>query len=268
MSNFPTKEDMNLYVRRAAQYGSFMHAIFAIYWKQKHITREDVSTYLYEYMKREGISHELYYANWMDRIMGDLLAFQAFMIEHQVQPYAFEMPLWHPDGYATQIDLPCEMTVMEEGFHGEVYKQSSEKYGYKKGDPKKTKGRVRIKAIINFKSKQKGVFYSSEELQLDLERRIWNHWMEPHGLKIDRIFNWSPKAWIRERTEPGFNLVEKTHTKQVDCFPEYLSIAKKQKIVETSLGKRWPSWDSMKIGEMPDFQVQDLALFVKQNRKK
>jgi hypothetical protein len=214
-------------------------------------------------MIREKISME-YFDFWSQDVMSDLMCFETFMIQHKVKPLAFEIPLFHPDGFATQIDLPCEMSVWEKGYHGEVYKTTSEKYGYKAGDQKMTTDEVRIRAIINFKSKRDEGFHADNELQLVLERMIWNHHFESHGLKIERIFNWGPKNWTRngksEVKVPGFHLTEKTHIKEADCLQQYIAIAKNKGLIRPQ--KSWVDFDQMIKGQPTEYKVHTLESFV------
>lgn len=261
VNHFESMKLAREYVRTKAQYGTFMHSIFAIYYRDGGITKENLNAYLTDFMVREKISMD-YFDFWSQDVMSDLLSFEAFMVAHEVIPYCFEIPFYHPMGFATQIDLPCEMTVWEYGDHGEKYKSSSSRHGYKKGDPKITKGPKRIRAIINFKSKRDGVFHDDNELQLLLERKIWNYWMAEHGLGIERIFNWSPKNWVKSdgTGTPGFNLVEKTHTKEADCLEHFLAIAQKKGLIQPK--KAWVNFESMTRGKQTNYQVHNLESFV------
>ena len=106
-----------------------------------------------------------------------LASFDAFAIEHEVEPLAIEI-LLHSKQYvfAGTADLICRM---------------------------KYKGRV-VTALIDFKSGEN--FYRDHAVQLEMYRMAWQ---EHCGAKhpIDYIFNWSPKDW---RTKPTYNLKEQT----------------------------------------------------------
>jgi hypothetical protein len=97
------------------------------------------------------------------------------------------------------------MTIEEKGFFGEVYKA-----GEKKGMPKESKQEKVVTAIVDFKSSENG-FFDKHFFQLQLNKRIFEENYPDRS--IDRLFNWSPKAWI---SEPTFNLKDQTDGPLID----------------------------------------------------
>src|SRR5690606_18783260 len=103
---------------------------------------------------------------WHANAKRDVLALAQFIREHNVRPLGVEVCLASDEmGVAGTIDLPCKMTVMQDGDWGEVYKS-----GPRKGETKITKAPVEVTAIVDFKSGMKG-FWESHEIQLHLYRR-------------------------------------------------------------------------------------------------
>jgi hypothetical protein len=154
--------------------------------------------------------------DWANDIKRDVLAFAQFVLDYNVKPLAIEIILAHPtDGYAGAIDLACQMDFTEKGYFGEVYKS-----GEQKGQPKESKRVTTINAIIDFKSGRKG-FYESHEIQLEAYRQMWN--LEFPQMRVDRIFNWSPKDW---RSKPTYNFTDQTDSRSLAKLPYLVSLNK------------------------------------------
>lgn len=260
METFGSIQEARDYIRTKAQYATLMKTVFSIYYRESGINVLDIKAVLRDFLKRENIPHHLYFDRWLQDLCVDLASFEAFLIQHEVSPLGISVPLHHPGGYATQIYFPCEMTVFEKGYHGEVYKTGNAAKGITAGDPKETVGPVKIRAIIDFKAKRDCPFREEQELKLILERMIWNHWMDDHGLSIERVFMWSPSDW-KASGEPSFKLSEKTHTKEADCLTDYLNIARKKGL--TTYSKTWVDFIEMKVGKATQFKTYDLSEYVK-----
>jgi hypothetical protein len=131
--------------------------------------------------------------DWELDLKKDILAFAQFMIEYNVKPLAIEIILYHPtDGYAGALDIVVEM------------------------DWKK----ARIKAIIDIKSGKKG-FYESHEIQLKAYAEMWK--IHFPTLPVDKVFNWSPKSWLKS---PTFNLKDQTESRSAYKLPYLVELAK------------------------------------------
>lgn len=127
-------------------------------------------------------------------LIKSVLSFNQFVVDFSVKPLALEL-IMKSDVYkvASPIDLVCTMEIEEKGFFGEVYKT-----GEKKGQPKESKQKRTIVAVVDFKSNN---FYDKHYLQLQLYKRILKE--NYPGLEIGGLFNWSPKDWL---TSPTYNL--------------------------------------------------------------
>lgn len=196
-----------------ANYGTFLHAELASLLMNGTYDLDKLPEILQAFCTRENIPYK---AEWASELKKDLLALSQFIIDHNVKPLAIEICLWHPeDEYAGAIDLGCEMDVEDKGYFGEVYAT-----GERKGQPKESKQVNRIRAIVDLKSGRKG-FYESHEVQLAAYREMWNiHFPD---MRIDRVFNVSPKEW---RSTPSYNLTEQTDKKSIAKLPHLIQLAK------------------------------------------
>ena len=144
-------------------------------------------------MERENLP-EKFYADSLSKIRKDVLAFAQFVRDYNVKPLAIEIglvsPVYH---FAGCVDMPCVMT-----------------------DPKTGKA---FTAIVDFKSGRKG-FYEEHELQLHLYRMMWEDNFPE--VKIDRLYNFSPKDW---RTKPTYNLKDQTESVNAQKLPHLLALA-------------------------------------------
>lgn len=177
----------------AAAYGTFMHAQFESLIINRTYDFDSVPEVLRDYMERENLP-EKFYGDSLTKIRKDVLAFAQFVKDYNVKPMAIEIGLVHPTcHYAGCVDMPCVMT-----------------------DPKTGKT---FTAIVDFKSGRKG-FYEEHEIQLHLYREMWNVNFE--GCEIERVFNFSPKDWIKN---PGYNLKDQTESVNAQKIPYLLKLA-------------------------------------------
>lgn len=192
-----------------ASRGTLMH-----YLASKYIIGVDINLNELDILIKQDAPELLdlpYYDEIIDRdlewLQKALLAFAQFVKEYEVKPLATEL-IMKSDVYkvASPIDLVAKMTIEEKGFFGEVYKT-----GEKKGTPKESKRKREILAIIDLKSSQSG-FYDSHYLQLQLYKRIFEE--NYPDLKIEGLFNWSPKDW-RVGGVPTYNLKDQSNE---DCL--------------------------------------------------
>jgi hypothetical protein len=147
----------------------------------------------------------------------DILAFAQFVIDRNVVPIAIEIILTDKErGLASSLDLVCEMDVEEKVLTDEVYKT-----GPRAGQKKEGKKTFRKVAIIDLKSGKKG-FFESHELQLAEYRHMWEQNFP--DIKVDYLFNWSPKDW--RGTTPSYNLKDQTNAKSAQKLDLLVEIAK------------------------------------------
>ena len=188
----------------AASRGTLMHFLLGYYIQGKPINLSDLDILINE--EAPELTMLPYFGEIMAKdiewLQKAILAFGQFVEDYNVKPVALEL-IMKSEKYqvASPIDMICKMTIKEEGYFGEVYKT-----GEKKGQPKLSKQEREVYTIVDFKSTQSG-FYDSHYLQLQLYKRIVAE--NYPDLKIEGLFNWSPKEWI---TSPSYNLKDQSGT--------------------------------------------------------
>lgn len=200
------------YKDERAAFGTFMHKEIESYILNGEYDLDRLEESLRAYLEIERLNPG-FEQKWAYEMKRNLLSFAAWYRDHEVEPLAVEISLasdiWNVAG---MMDLPCELTITESGYWGEVYKS-----GPNKGQPKETKKGTRIRAIVDFKSGKS--FYDDHALQLELYRLIWNE--NYPDLPITRIFNWAPSDWINE---PGYKFKEQTDHPQLEKIPMILAM--------------------------------------------
>lgn len=127
-----------------------------------------------------------YRKDWTRRLPRDILAFNQFCIDYQVEPVATEIMLFSFEKLlAGTADLICWMHIGS-GQNGVMLKKDK--------TPRK------VMALLDYKSKLDGNFYLAHEIQLWFYKMILKE-MFP-DLKIDILGNVSPKDW---RSSPTYN---------------------------------------------------------------
>lgn len=248
MLNTPNHKE---YARERADYGTIMHIMFGWFMIERSVSLIDLDTRLRAVAAANGIDFKEY---WSNDLKDDLLAFAAFVHEHNVEPLAIEVSLVSKDGYGGTLDLVCRMDWEYKGFYGEVYKS-----GERKGEAKETKETRRIVAIVDFKSGRKG-FYESNEIQMEACRRLC---IENFNVTPDKLFNFSPKEW---RNTPTYNLKDQTDAVPKGKFQHLVEIAKIEKLMDV---RQIPVYDgALEFGKpLSDncFKKLDMNTYLKQN---
>ena len=186
------KEEAERYKNERADYGTFMHACFEELLINKEYDLDSLQENLKNYIEKKSLPSDfIYYA---DDLKKDILAFAQFVIDYDVTPIAVEIALKSERGYAGMVDCICEMSE----------KKESDK---------------KIIAIIDFKSGRKG-FYEEYAIQLHFYKMLVEE--NYPDLHIDKLFNFSPKAW---RTSPTYNLKEQTKAESAKKIPALLELA-------------------------------------------
>lgn len=185
-------------LKLSQHYGILMHKMIGYWLINNHFDFENIQDQIDEYIGEVNFwQPEVKY--WCRKLKFDIASFIYFTKERDIKPIGIEYVLLSDKGFGTLIDLVCMMDISETGFFGEVYKS-----GENKGQPKETKRRKRIRAIINFKS-GRHAFYRSNGIQIECEKQLWEENFP--DLPLDAAFNWSPKEWD---TNPGYNLKDWT----------------------------------------------------------
>lgn len=204
------------YLKERQAYGSLLHYMIGLFFRDKVYSRMNLEAIVKGALAL--VVMDTWKEEWADDIHSDMIAFAQFVHDHKVKPMAIEIVMASKDGYATMIDLVCKMVVTEDGLdHVNVLKT-----GKNAGQPRKVKVEKEITALINFKSGRKG-FYDENQLQLEFERRLFEE--NYPDVKIDAVFNWSPKEW---RTKPGYNLKDQTGMIEKEVADARLVIAKSE----------------------------------------
>lgn len=200
------------YVEERAGFGTFMHKEIESFILNGFYDLDNLEESLRAYLEIERLDPN-FEKKWAYEMKRNLLSFAAWYRDFKVEPLAVEISL-ASDLYnvAGMMDLPCELTITETGYWGEVYKT-----GEKKGQPKETKKETRIRAIVDFKSGKN--FYDDHALQLELYRLIWNE--NYPDLPIQRIFNWAPTEWI---SAPTYKFKDQTDHPQLPKIPMILAM--------------------------------------------
>jgi len=174
-----------------ASYGTFLHTQCAQLLMGGKYDLDKMSEVLVPFLVKEGLSPDR--ISWTEELKKDVLAFAQFIIDRNVKPLAIEICLYHPtDGYAGAIDLVCELNF----------------------------DKKRIKAIIDLKSGRKG-FYESHEVQLGAYLEMWK--IHFPNSPVDKVFNWSPKAW---KKSPTYNLQDQSESKNIPKLPYLIELSK------------------------------------------
>ncbi len=143
---------------------------------------------------------------WIGQLKKDLLAFAQWVKDYEVVPLLVSCPLKSDKNkIAGTLDLYCEMNNRM---------------------PTKTIKPIRVKALCDYKAKigefgdgERNSFYESEEFQLVCYKDLVKENFP--DLKIDMLFNWSPKNW---RTNPSYNLKDQTNTRYADKMKYYYNL--------------------------------------------
>lgn len=186
--------EANRLLKDSQHYGTLMHKLFGRWLIENNIDFGTIQDVVDEYC-----GEHYYYSpevpDWTRKLKQDLAGFIYFTKERNVKALGIEYVLLSEKGFGTLIDLVCQMDISETGFFGEVYKS-----GDNKGQPKESKRRKRVNAIINFKSGRHD-FYRTNGIQIECERQLWEENF-PYT-PLDCAFNYAPNDW---KTEPGYKL--------------------------------------------------------------
>lgn len=209
------KDKAKDYMDKRAEYGTLMHYAFGIFLTQRQWDFDNTEQFIEDCIRQGIINGGYREVDWEEQINKDVAAFAQWVYDHKVEPLAIEIVLVSKRGYGTAIDLVCNMTVEQEGLdYDNPYKS-----GPRKGEPREVKVSKDITALINFKSGRKG-FYEEHEVQLEFERMVFEENFP--DVKVDAIFNWSPKDWI---TTPSYNFKDQSESLNRKKAEAYLAIA-------------------------------------------
>lgn len=184
-------EAADRYRDERAAYGTFMHGLFGELLINRTIDLDDIQEKLKMYIEQKQLPVDfIFYA---DDLKKDVLAFAQWVVDYDVRPLAIEIALVSElKHYAGMIDLVCTLQTKE----------------------------GRKTAIVDFKSGRNG-FSEEHELQLHLYRDMWHENFPEH--QIDKVFNFSPKDWRKEK--PTYNFKDQTESEMAAVRDDILAIA-------------------------------------------
>lgn len=169
-------EEAENYKNIRAKYGTFMHGLFEQLIIDKQMDLDGIGEKLKSYIESEKLP-DSFYSNLFD-FQKDVMAFVQWLNDYKVHPIAVEMSLINEtDNIAGSIDLVCNLTYKKE----------------------------RITAIVDFKCGRNG-FTEHHAAQLALYKRNWENRFP--DIKIDKLFNFSPKDW--RTITPTYNFKDQT----------------------------------------------------------
>ena len=260
-------KDPDAFANYRASYGTIMHVLFGDFLMGKKIPLAKLGNYI-KNLKDTKIPefriNELVNNN-LDELKKDMLSFAQFVKDYNVKPLAIEMMIRSKKFMAaTAIDLICEMDVDVMGDFGEVYKSANKAKDIKKGDPKITKGKKTVVALVDFKSGKKG-FYDKHALQLLLNKQMM---LENYpDIKIDGIFNFSPKAW---KSTPSYNLKDQSENPVLNELEEVLNLGMKRHLKKNKSVKLYDGTLDMnsEFDFANNFSIVDLDDYIIQRNNK
>lgn len=184
-------EAADRYRDERAAYGTFMHGLFGELLINRTIDLDDIQEKLKIYIEQKQLPVDfIFYA---DDLKKDVLAFAQWVADYDVRPLAIEIALVSElKHYAGMIDLVCTLNTKE----------------------------GRKTAIVDFKSGRNG-FTEEHELQLHLYRDMWQENFPEHP--IDKLFNFSPKDWRKEK--PTYNFKDQSESDMANVRDNILAIA-------------------------------------------
>ena len=207
-------ENSQAYMMERAWYGTLLHKEieYILINKKYDFTLIDVVIENYCIDNDYKIDKE----KWNADLKQDMLAFVKFCHDYNVRPIAVEIMLIHPEGYSGTIDIIAYMDIDVEGDWGEKYKS-----GPRKDEVKLTKKAIRMLCVIDVKSTRKSTSHEEKDVQLEAYKQLIEHNFPE--LKIERIFNWSPKDW--RGSTPTYNLNDKTGSVDMQKFYAWIRVA-------------------------------------------
>lgn len=237
-------EAAETYRDERAHYGSIMHGLFAVIMMKGKIDLEnEVSEFIYDYLTRHELE-QTFQNKWCRELQKDILSFAQFTYDYKIKPLAIEVPLKSDElGVGGCLDMPCRMEIAVKKREGDVIKS-----GPNKGERKVIAVPETITALVDFKSNRDS-FWVENEYQLLFYEAIWNETFP--DLKLDRLYNFSPKEW---RDNPTYNLKDQTDTKARIKLPHYCNLIRDENV---TAGRRVKIFrGNVKMNESPDVNIE------------
>lgn len=187
----------------AADYGTLMHIIFQQVLVQGEYNFEILIHDIANFCNENQLDKKYFTNKYYEKLQRDILSFAQWVLDYKVVPIAIEQVLCSDKGrFAGAIDLICWLTITEKGTDGSVLKS-----GPNKGQLKQVNIEKKVLAVVDFKSGRRG-FWESHEIQLKAYQMLVEE--NYPDLKVDKLFNWSPKEWV---STPSYNFKDQTGAK-------------------------------------------------------
>lgn len=209
---------------QSAHYGTLMHICLSQYLMDRYFHFDSLSGRIQTYIWDNHIDFDT--ASWLHRLKRDLFAFDKWCYDYQVNPIAIAVMLASSSlNIAGELDLVAELTLGT-GVNGLVKKTDIkyDSYGNIISDK-----RIRINAVVDFKSGMNG-FFPINEAQLKMYERIWNENFPT--VPVTHVFNWSPDKW---ETEPSYKFKNQSASREADKIDDYVKFFNIDKNVESTI---------------------------------
>ena len=226
-------EKVDAFVDSTATYGTMGHEALAMIAREGSVDWARLMEWAREALSAQGMTGKTL-SLACGTLRDDTATFMQFIHDYKVRILAVELPVWLPDGIATLIDFVVEKDVM-------LYVDTP------------MEKRKRHVCIINYKTGRKG-FFESHALQLEGEKRMFNHVYGPTFGEIHNVYNLAPTNW---KDVPAYKIKDQTKVLQADdkrlmrLFQNYLDRAK----IEGILGEPKTKFKSLEgvtfLGDSP-----------------
>lgn len=165
-------------MRIAASYGTFVHVVYSViatdYARGYGFkVNRNLFTALREYMVSLGIPLSLV-GDWSSRLSNDVASFTRWLHEWKVEVLACEYPVFD---WTLGVSTPIDLVFTYEGKRGE-----------------------RITAAMNYKTRESGSVFQSDEYQIPVEALLLDRNLP--DLKVSESFVWIPRNPKRATTDP------------------------------------------------------------------
>lgn len=253
----------DVYAKERADFGTFMHSLNARFLMGDQITLDKIYEEYRNFLifqldvleddaRRKADKHT-------EELQKAFLGFAKFCFDFQLKPIGVEVLLKSDHGFASAVDIMCELNFPIRGFWGETLAS-----GANKGAPKMSTESKKIRAIIDMKSGKnlnEGYDLQLQSYRMLVEENFPEFFTGPIIDKegIERVqrrpaFIWSPSEW---KTEPGYKLTERNEVEEL-----WRMVLKQgvHRLRKSSEDKVLVMSGSLKIGSDPSGLVQEVSI--------
>ncbi len=273
-----TKAEAEAIMNEGADYGTVCHILCTDFLINGKLNVPDIELRIAEYLRDQGKQFRYDITKWAEHMRNDIFAFVQWVKDYDVKALAVEIPLISKkNGTGGMLDIVC---VMNDRLPNKTQIEARDKAQKAYDKAKKAKEPVRklrkalkaaqdkitprrINALVDIKSKigsfsengNRGTFYAEHELQLHEYRALLKENFP--ALKIQKLYNWSPKNWIGK---PNYNLKDQTEAKSARKLKAYHLL---HKFEMEDLNPTVTVYDTvLESGKSPEARIVDLKTFI------